>query len=233
MFQEIRIKWKQYTSDMQVLSNIILIDEETGTIDSNGLLQLYTDLGIDMMDPATIIFPYHCNMTNFVILNIHTQDALTEEQFSKGMKELGNNNWGELKAGVKNMKKKLLTLEGLTPIYKFALELFRDRGTSHKHLKHEVAVLLWGQLLTKEVFPCKEQWDDFLKEYQKDQPAIKAVTTDVWGMLLEFIKMTRENKEEAVKKVIDDGVWPTILEAFAYYLKDKLQFTSDILTDIT
>eukprot|EP00826_Nyctotherus_ovalis_P043209 TRINITY_DN4525_c0_g1_i13.p1 TRINITY_DN4525_c0_g1~~TRINITY_DN4525_c0_g1_i13.p1 ORF type:complete len:163 (-),score=36.57 TRINITY_DN4525_c0_g1_i13:107-595(-) len=146
-------------------------------------------------------------------------DALTEAQFCKGMNALGKSNWGGLKTAAKSMHEDISTLEKLTPIYKYAMELFRDRGTSHKHLKHEVAVLLWGQLLTKEVFPCKEQWDDFLGEYQKDLPAKKAVTTDVWNMFLEFVRMVRENKEEAVKKVMEDGVWPIIIEAFAGYLR--------------
>jgi len=137
------------------------------------------------------------------------------------MKKLGVSNWDQLKKKAKNIKDALSSLEGVTPIYEFALEFFRDRGTSHKHIKHEVAVLLWGQLFTVEVFPCKKQWDDFLQEYQKDQPIKKGVTTDVWNMFLKFVKMTRESKEEAVKEVIEAGVWPMIIEAFAHNLKDK------------
>lgn len=138
------------------------------------------------------------------------------------MSALGKSNWGGLKTAVKCMHEEISTLERLTPIYKHAMELFRDRGTSHKHLKHEVAVLLWGQLLTKQVFPCKEQWDDFLGEYQKDTPVKKAVTTDVWSMFLEFVRMAGENQEHAVAKVAEDGVWPMIIEAFAGYLKQRL-----------
>jgi hypothetical protein len=35
-------------------------------IESEGLLQLYKDLNISMEDSATIVFPYYCNMKNFV-----------------------------------------------------------------------------------------------------------------------------------------------------------------------
>jgi len=42
-------------------------DKETKNIDSSGLLELYSDLEIDMSDPATIIFPYHFKMTDFVL----------------------------------------------------------------------------------------------------------------------------------------------------------------------
>lgn len=45
-------------------------NKETQTIDSNGLLQLYTDLGISLTDVATIIFPYYCSMIDFVLPSI-------------------------------------------------------------------------------------------------------------------------------------------------------------------
>ncbi len=35
-------------------------------IDSNGMLKLYGDLGLDMTDPAAIVLSYHCNMQQCV-----------------------------------------------------------------------------------------------------------------------------------------------------------------------
>lgn len=117
------------------------------------------------------------------------------------------------------MYKVIEDFEDLKSIYMFAFELFRDRDISHKMLKYEAAVSIWGQLILPSTYKYKVEWDEFLKVYQSDIPIKKMITLDVWNMFYTFMKMTNEN-DEVINEAIEDGIWPVIIDAFARYLKD-------------
>ena len=53
------------------------------------------------------------------------------------------------------MYKVIEDFEDLKSIYMFAFELFRDRDISHKMLKYEAAVSIWGQLILPSTYKYK------------------------------------------------------------------------------
>lgn len=116
------------------------------------------------------------------------------------------------------MRNELSTMQTLKPVYVHSFDLCRDHGTAHKLMKYEVAEVLWAQLLGL-VYPYAEEWRAFLKENEKPK---KAITQDVWAMFYQFMQVTAENKA-AVNTVIEEGVWPVLIEDFAKYLKAKFK----------
>ena len=62
---------------------------EGDVIDTNGLLKLYGDLGLDMTDPVAIVLSYHCNMQQCVSRLVESQDQMTKAEFRTGMSGLG------------------------------------------------------------------------------------------------------------------------------------------------
>ena len=82
-------------------------------------------------------------------------------------------------------------------------------------------LVLWGQLITKNVYPMAEHWSNFLKEKMSDPKGKKAITKDVWNMFMDFITITANNNEN-LSKVIEDGSWPLLIEEYAKYLKVRL-----------
>jgi hypothetical protein len=85
-------------------------------------------------------------------------------------------------------------------------------------MKYEVAEVLWGQLLFL-VYPYAKDWKEFLQVNDKPK---KAITKDVWTMFFQFVQMTIEDPK-AVNNVIEEGVWPVIIEDFAKFLKARLK----------
>jgi len=106
----------------------------------------------------------------------------------------------------------------LKPIYNHSFDLFMDNGTSRKLMKYEVAEVLWEQLLSL-VYPYMKEWKEFLKVNEKPK---KSVTKDVWTMFFQFVQMTIDDVK-AVNSVVEEGVWPVLIEDFARFLKAKLK----------
>ena len=137
------------------------------------------------------------------------------------MSKIGATSLSQLKGKLSTLRNEVSSLQSLKPLYSYVFELFRDRGTSHQLMKFEVAELVWGQLFVQSVFPYIKQWLEYLKEYQKDLPLKRPITKDVWNMFFEFVTLTTKDKA-GVGKVIEEGVWPLMIEGFAKYLEAKL-----------
>lgn len=134
------------------------------------------------------------------------------------MSRLGAHTLADLKGCVPKMRNDLSTIEKLRPIYNYSFELLRDRGTSHKLIKYDVAEVLWGQLLYL-VYPYAKDWTEFLQANTKPK---KSITKDTWSMFFQFVEKTIEDVKE-VDSVIEEGVWPTLVEDFAKFLKERLK----------
>lgn len=124
----------------------------------------------------------------------------------------------DLKACVPKMRNDLSSMEKLRPIYNYSFEFSRDRSTSHKLMKYEVAEVLWGQLLYL-VYPYAKDWAEFLRINSKPK---KSITKDTWNLLFQFVEKTIGDVKE-VNNVIEESVWPTLIEDFAKYLKERLK----------
>ena len=182
-------------------------------IEMDGLMKLYTDLGIALDDVITTILPYYWKM--------ETYDKLKKSEFTSGMSKIGAKNLSQLKSKLPNLRSEIKTIQGLKPIYMFAFDLFRDRATVHKLLVCDVATLLWGQLVTPAVYPHAEQWKAYISQYQKDAPVKKPITRDVWNMFFEFIEATTK-ESSGLSKMMEENEWPLMIEDFAKYLKEKI-----------
>ncbi len=126
-------------------------------------------------------------------------------------------NVSQLKTKLPELRSVTKSLESLKPVYDYAFNLFRDRGTPHKLMKFEVAsriprpayiVVVWGQLITPAVYPHAEQWKEYLGQYQKDAPVKKAIGLDVWKMLFDFVEITARS-DSILDKILEEGTEDT------------------------
>ena len=60
--------FKVYAGNFSRSLSLSFIAAGTDYIDSDGIMKLYTDLGISMEDVVTIVLPYYCKMQSYVIL---------------------------------------------------------------------------------------------------------------------------------------------------------------------
>jgi hypothetical protein len=185
----------------------------TDFIEMEGLMKLYEGLGIELTDVITTLLPYHWKMESF--------EKLKKSEFIAGMQEIGAKNLSQLKSKVPGLRSEIKSIQALKPIYNYAFDLFRDRSTVHKLLSYDVAILLWGQLVTSSIYPYAEQWKAYLAEYQKDLPQKKPVTRDVWNMFYEFVVATTKDSS-GLSKMLAEDEWPLMIEGFAKYLKGKI-----------
>ena len=75
----------------------------------------------------------------------------------------------------------------------------------------EVAKQMWALTLT-ERFPALEQWTTFLEEQN-----LKAVTKDVWDMLLTF----SNDVDDDMSNFDEDGAWPVMIDEFVEHYREK------------
>lgn len=75
----------------------------------------------------------------------------------------------------------------------------------------EVAQQMWV-LTLRDRFGALDAWNTFL-----DEKSVKAVTKDVWDMLLTFAT----DVDEDMSNYDDDGAWPVMIDDFVDWYREK------------
>lgn len=70
---------------------------------------------------------------------------------------------------------------------------------------------MWQLTLAKR-FPHLEKWNKFIEEKQ-----IKAITKDVWDMLLTFFNSVDKDMGD----YDEDGAWPVVIDDFVEWCREK------------
>jgi len=165
-----------------------------------GVEKFFGDLGVDIMDPVTLVISYY--------FKAQTMGQFTKAEFCNGMLELRCESIPDLKASLKVQKSKLDEEKTFKEIYRYTFIYAKE--PIGRNLGFESAKMLW-ELLLKGKFPFLEQWLKFLDS----RPIKNDIPKDLWNMLLEFHYLTRGD----LSKYVDDGAWPVMIDEFVEYLK--------------
>jgi len=171
-------------------------------IGATGIEKFFQDLGVDLMDPVTLVISYMCKA--------QTMGQYTKTEFATGMAELKCESIVDLKNSLKSIRGKLDNEKDFREIYKFTFSFAKE--STARNLAYESAVALW-QVLCKNNFPFLNKWLEFLDK----RPTKTDVTKDVWNMILEFHYTTQGD----ISKYTDDGAWPVLIDEFVAYLNEK------------
>ena len=95
--------------------------------------------------------------------------------------------------------------------YGFCFNFAKEPGFGVRTLPVEVALQMW-ELTLKGRCKFLERWCTFVQEKN-----VKAVTKDVWDMLLTFSKSINED----MSNFDEDGAWPVLLDDFVEWHREK------------
>lgn len=179
------------------------------SIDYEGLEKFFSDLGIDSMDPVTLVLSYH--------MNCNEMGVVKREEFVTGFDALGCGSINDLKNTIPELNAQLKDNRQFKKIYKYVFDFLREDGV--RNVMNEVGVGMLDLLLPLrfdgshfEVF--KPKLDSFFAKREED--GIKAMKKDEWNCLLDFLEMTDGGD---VTKYEDDGSWPVMIDHLVEALK--------------
>ncbi|KAL4435659.1 hypothetical protein ABPG74_018210 [Tetrahymena malaccensis] len=176
--------------------------KDTQKIEIDGIVKFFEDLGVDIMDPVTLVISYH--------LNAKKSGEYAKEEFCGGLQRLNATSIADLKKKIPQLKAELSTDEGFKNVYKFAFNFSKENATQ-KCLEFESAKALWSLLLPYK-FAHHDEWLRFLDKLPKEKQ--KDVNSDLWNMLLEFHLQTRGD----LKKYDPYSAWPTLIDDFMQFM---------------
>lgn len=142
-----------------------------------------------------------------------TMCVFTREEWTRGMTEMGCETIDALRSSFGSLRDRLKDPDAFRDYYQFCFGFAKDPGFGVRTLPIEVAVQMW-QMTIAEHFPLLPRWLAFLEETN-----IKAVTKDVWDMLLTFAT----DVDEDMGNYDEDGAWPVLIDDFVEWYKEKLQ----------
>jgi len=170
-------------------------------IGSDGLVEFLQDIGVDPLDPTTLVFSYLCGAK--------AMGQYTKDEFVAGLASLKANSNTEVKSAWKSLAGKLDDEKEFKEVYRFTFNF--AKGTA-RNLNFDSARALW-EILLKGRFPFLDQWLDFCDGLETKTD----ITKDTWNMLQEFNTLTRGK----IENYVDDGAWPVMIDEFVEHLKNK------------
>jgi len=203
--------------------------DEPQVIGPDGFERLCKDAEMSMDSPLPLIFAWQMNGTQMAklkmaewvqgtdTLKISSLTMLTtamidlESILIRNQKPLEKSNKKEPYDRSTYWKYAEDTGVAFQKLYTFCFNLVKPPQS--RNIDMEVSAAVWGVLLVPK-YPIMEEVLEFIKE----KPKYKATNKDLWNMMLEFCKSVQPtlNDYEA------DGAWPTLLDDFVSWKKDKM-----------
>lgn len=170
-------------------------------IREEGIQQLCEDLGVDTLDPVTLVLSYHCRAEQMGVF--------TREEFVGGMQRLGCDDVTKLRAKLDELRAALSDRNTCKEIYAFTFVFALDQG--QRCLPVSLCVEFW-KLLLREHFQLLDQWLEFVETRCKN-----AISKDTWLMLYDLATQ--------VKPDLSDydmcGAWPVLLDEFVELVRSS------------
>jgi len=169
----------------------------------DGIERLCADLGVDPTDPIMLLIAWQMRCEQMCVF--------TRQEWTTGMTQMGVDSIDALKDAFPQLKAVLDDDDAFRDYYTFCFKFAKDPGFGVRTLPTEVATQMW-QLTLSERFGHLAAWNEFLGE-----KGIKAVTKDVWDMLLTFAM----DVDDDMSNYDDDGAWPVMVDDFVEWYREK------------
>jgi len=136
-----------------------------------------------------------------------TQCEFTKEEFISGMKRKDVDTTEKLRASMPMLITELNNPQKFRDLYCFTF--MYAKNIDQKSLELEVAISYWNIVLRNR-FKMLDLWIQFLRNHHR-----KAISKDVWNLLLEFATITNMD----LSNYDTLGAWPVLLDEFVEWVK--------------
>lgn len=178
-------------------------------ISEEGVGEFFEDLGVDSMDPVTLVISYYMDAKNM--------GEYTKTEFKTGFEAMGVSSIAELKSQAGTLRKELKNENEFLKIYKFVFNFLK--GEAARNVNIEFAIAMWDLLLKErfgsKVEPFLEKWKEFLVN-QKDNNGLNGIKKDEWFSLMDLIKEKGLNLADMRPSDVD--CWPILFDSFFEFI---------------
>ena len=171
-------------------------------IEPEGIHTLSGHLGIDTLDVVWIIIAFNCQAKSM--------GTFTKAEWIRGMNALNCMECETLKKRLPSLRRSLNIDEEYTKIYDFAFTFALDQGA--RNISLVTATALWSVILPFSGWNLASIWLEFIQS-DKIIADYKAVTKDVWNMLL-VLKTQIPDRQNLGAFDRDGGAWPLLIDEF-------------------
>jgi len=178
-------------------------EPDSETIQVDGIERLCSDLGVEVTDPVMLMIAWQMRCEQMCIF--------TRQEWSQGLTEMACDSIESLKAVFPQLKGMLQDPDAFADYYRFCFKFAMEPGFGVRTLPTEVAKQMW-ELTLSDRFGQMDAWGEFL-----DEKGVKAITKDVWDMLLTFAVDVSEDLTD----YDDDGAWPVMIDDFVEWMREK------------
>jgi len=172
-------------------------------IEVAGIEKFCSDLGVDPSDPIMLIISWQ--------MGAATMCVYTREEWTRGLTEMGCDSIDALRSSFSTLRGKLDDKDDFRLYYQFCFGFAKDPGFGVRTLPIEVALQMW-ELTIGQRFKLFPMWKQFLAKQD-----VRAVTKDVWDMLLTF----HTDVAEDMHNYDEDGAWPVLIDEFVEWRKEN------------
>lgn len=181
-------------------------------ISEEGVQEFFSDLGVDAMDPVTLVVSYYMGAKNM--------GEYSQTEFINGFKALGWSSIHDLKGRIDSLRRQLKSNSEFPKIYKFVFDFLK--GEVARNVNVDFALPMWDLLLKEhygsEIEPFLLQWSEFI-EHQKTNNSLNGIKKDEWISLLDLF--AQKGTDVKNMKSSDEDCWPILFDSFFEYLKSK------------
>jgi len=178
-------------------------EADADSIQIDGIERLCSDLGVEPTDPVMLMISWQMKCEQMCVF--------TRQEWTRGMTDMGCDSIEGLKAVFPQLKAMLEDADAFRDYYGFCFKFAMEPGFGVRTLPAEVAKQMWA-LTISEQFTHLQEFYAFL-----DEKGVKAVTKDVWDMLLTFATSV----EDDMSDYDDDGAWPVLIDDFVEWFREK------------
>lgn len=172
-------------------------------IEPDGIERLCEILGIDPLDVIWLVISYRGSA--------QSMGSFTAEEWKNAMIALGCPDVDSLKENLVSLRESLLrNPDDFKDLYQFSFKFCLDPG--HRNLALDTAIALWKVLLPYSGWALHEKWLEYMSSADQ-QAKGKAITKDVWTLLLSFAKLIPDShSRDGYDR--ESGAWPIIYDDF-------------------
>lgn len=175
--------------------------EDEDSIQQDGIESLCKDIGVDTLDPVTLVISYHCKAENMGVF--------TREEFLIGMQRMGVDDAAKLRAKVDDLRQTLHDKSACKDVYAFTFQFALEHG--QRCLPADLCIEFW-KLLLRPHFSLLDRWIVFVEERVKN-----AISKDTWLMLYDLATQVKPDLSD----YDSDGAWPVLLDEFVDAVREK------------
>ena len=173
------------------------------SIQISGIERLCADLKVEVTDPVMLMIAWR--------MKAATMCVFTREEWTRGLVDMGVDSIGALRSSFDELRQQLKDDDAFRDFYSFCFGFAKEPGYGVRTLPIEVANQMW-QLTLADRLKHLKLWTTFL-----DEKEVKAVTKDVWDMLLTFANDVHAD----MSNYDEDGAWPVLIDDFVEWYREK------------